>query len=126
MQSQRLIIDTIKTWSKDRLYVKADVLDHEVDYARLWLVTSEPEYVGVPTCEVIILWDRDHGVDEHPEWHGLVHQLVRSFAHQSKLTVTQVTHKGLTTYVKFKVTESSINCEDFSWIDVIAPKPDVI
>lgn len=126
MQSQRLVIDTIKRWSSDRLHIKADVTSHDLDYARLWLISSEPEYIGTPDFEVIVLWEREFAIDEHPEWHELVHQLVRSFEHETKIKCKDIVHKGLTTYVHYKTTEESKNCENFNWIDVIAPKPDVI
>lgn len=126
MKSQRLIIDTIKNWSQDRHRGKADIIQHEVDYANLWLVTYEPEYYGAPDFEVVVLWANASGLDEHPDWHGQLHQLVRSFAYQLSLKSVAVKHHGLTTYCSFKSTDETKICDNFDWVDVVAPKPDVI
>lgn len=122
IQSQLLIVDTIRNWRVGRLGPDDSVIEMEVDYGRLSLVTREPEYFGNADFEMRVLFNERRAIDEHPPYDAKIHQLMRSFAHHWNLTIKVVRHEGLTTTVEFKSTDKTENHINWDWVDVIAPK----
>lgn len=126
MKSQLLIVDLIRTWRCGRLGAEDTVIELEVDYGRLSLVTREPEYFGNAEFEMMVLFDKDRAIDEHPPCDAMIHQLMRSFAYHWGLTIKVIRHEGLTTTVEFKSSDKTQNLNNWDWVDVIAPKADPI
>lgn len=126
MQTQLLIVDTIRTWQYGRLGVDESTEELELDYARLTLVTKEPEYYGNAEFEMRIFWDTHSSIDDTHPRNKAICDLMRSFAHCWKLTYKVIRHEGLTTFVEFKTTSETINHSGFDWKDVAAPKPDPV
>lgn len=126
MKSQTVIVDTIRNW-KSPSYLKYDALiEHEVDYAKLFLATTEPEYYGNPEFQMIIFWDELQPIDSKEPRNEMINQLMRSFVHQWKLVIKCIRHDGLTTYVDCKATPETKECDNFDWIDVVAPKAELV
>lgn len=126
MKSQLLVIDMIRNWVCGRLAGDDTVTVLEKEYAKLTLVTRDPEYYGNPEFEIRLLCARHIGVDERNANDESIHQLIRSFQHSFGLKFGVSKVEGLTTTVTFKTTDKTQNHLDWNWVEVKAPKPDVI
>lgn len=126
MNSQSLVVDTIRDWKCGRLLGDSSVEVKELDYANVSLVTQEPEYYGNAEYSMTILWDTLSPIDDTNPRNEKINQLMRSFVHHWNLIIKAVRHDGLTTYVDCKTTDKTQNHSGFDWIDVIAPKADLV
>lgn len=126
MKSQNLVVDTIRDWKCGRLLGDDSVEVKELDYATLSLVTQDPEYYGNPEYSMTILWDNYSPIDDTNPRNELINHLMRSFVHHWSLTIKAIRHEGLTTYVDCKATSKTQNQFGFDWIEVKAPKADLV
>jgi len=126
MYSQLLVVDLIRNWEVGRLGSNDSAIQLDLDYARLTLVTRDPEYYGNPEFEIRILNPRRRAIDEKWPSDESINQLCRSFQHHWGLKFLVCRHEGLTTSLEFKTTDKTQNHTGWDWVDVIAPKPEVI
>lgn len=126
MKSQTVVLDTIRTWQHKALGPDDTVQKMDTPEGMLYLVTREPLFIGNPEYTMVILWDEYGPIDDTHPRNVVIHELMRSFVYQWKLTIKSIRHFGLTTYVDCKPTTETTNHEGFEWIIITAPKPDLV